>query len=400
VAERIDLPALASALGRALHDAGVPATPERAARFARAVALAPPADRDRLYWTARAVFVSDRDQLAAFDGVFGRVFDGLADPAEARGDPNAPALPGEEAGQRRSAGEGEAPGEAGGGSLPRSQLGASREGDGENGDRELPALGASAAERLAGRDFAELDRDELRALGRLMRELAIAPPPRRTRRAKRHRRGDRLDVRATLRAGHRTGGDPARRIRRLRTREPRRLVVICDVSGSMEAYARAFLQFLHAAVGGADAEAFVFATRLTRLTKALRARNPDLALERATATARDWSGGTRIGESLRRFNDEHGRRGMARGAVVVIVSDGWERGDPALLGEQMRRLRRLAHRVVWVNPRKARTRFRPTTGGMAAALPSCDAFVSGHSLQALHEVVLAISGDETRRSDP
>jgi uncharacterized protein with von Willebrand factor type A (vWA) domain len=185
---------------------------------------------------------------------------------------------------------------------------------------------------------------------------------------------------------------------RRRTREPRPLVVICDVSGSMESYTRAFMQFLHAAVGGADAEAFVFATRLTRLTKALRARQPDLALERATATARDWSGGTRIGESLRRFVDEHGRRGMARGAVVVIVSDGWERGDPEVVAEQMRRLRRLAHRIVWVNPRKASSRFRPATGGMAAALPSCDAFVSGHSLQALAEVAAAIAGEDIERS--
>jgi uncharacterized protein with von Willebrand factor type A (vWA) domain len=400
MAERVDLPAFASALGRRLHDAGIPSTPERAVRFARATALAPPADRDALYWTARTVFVSHRDQLAAFDGVFAAVFDGLADPAEGRGDPSAPPLDRAEPGERRAPPEPPpAGGGAEGGTLPQSGL---RDGaaDEELSERDVPSPAASARERLADRDFAELDAHELLVLRRLMRELAIAPPPRVSRRARRDRRGDRLDVRATLRASHRTGGDPARRVMRRRTREPRRLVVICDVSGSMEAYTRAFMQFLHAAVGGADAEAFVFATRLTRLTKALRARQPDLALERATATARDWSGGTRIAGSLARFNDEHGRRGMARGAVVVIVSDGWERGDPEELGEQMRRLRRLAHRVIWVNPRKASSRFRPTTGGMAAALPSCDAFVSGHSMRALEEVVAAISGDHTRRSDP
>ena len=174
---------------------------------------------------------------------------------------------------------------------------------------------------------------------------------------------------------------------------PRPLVVICDISGSMEPYTRAFLQLLHAAVGGAHAEAFVFATRLTRLTRSLRGRQPDVAIERAAATARDWSGGTRIGESLKRFNDEHGRRGMARGAVVVIISDGWERGDPGLVAREMQRLGRLAHRIVWVNPRKASRDFSPVAGGMAAALPYCDAFVSGHNLRSLSAVADAIAAN-------
>ena len=168
----------------------------------------------------------------------------------------------------------------------------------------------------------------------------------------------------------------------------------------MEPYTRAFLQFLHAAVGGADAEAFVFATRLTRLTRALRAQQPDLAIERAAALARDWRAARGSARRCGRFNDDYGRRGMARGAVVVIVSDGWERGDPEVVAEQMRRLRRLAHRIVWVNPRKASPRFEPLVGGMAAALPSVDAFVSGHSLRALEEVAEAIAGNDTERSDP
>ena len=395
----LDLPAVASALGRTLHDAGVPSTPEHAARFARAVALAPPSDRDRLYWTARAVFVSHRDQVDRFDAVFAHVFDGIDDPAGPRGDPNAPPMRGAEAGERRATPDA-APlgGPSTGGAVPQAGLRESAERD--DPERDTPIAAASADERLRDRDFAELDAEELLALRRLMRELALAPPLRVTRRARRHRRGDRLDVRATLRASHRTGGDPARRIMRRRTREPRPLVVLCDVSASMEAYTRAFLQFLHAAVGGADAEAFVFATRLTRLTRALRAQQPDLAIERAAALARDMAGGTRIGEALRTFNDDFGRRGMARGAVVVIVSDGWERGDPEVVAEQMRRLRRLAHRIVWVNPRKASPRFEPRVGGMAAALPSVDAFVSGHSLRALEEVAAAIAGNDTERSDP
>jgi uncharacterized protein with von Willebrand factor type A (vWA) domain len=258
-------------------------------------------------------------------------------------------------------------------------------------DRAVPLAAASADERLAERDFAELDADELRALRALMRELSLAPPLRRARRRRRDPQGRWLDVRATLRTSCRTGGDPSRRVMRRRVERPRQVVLLCDISGSMEPYTRAFLQFLHAGVGGAKAEAFVFATRLTRLTRALQSRQPDLAIERAAAAARDWSGGTRIGESLRRFNDEHGRRGMARGAVVVILSDGWERGDPDLVAREMQRLRRLAYRIVWVNPRKAAREYEPLAAGMAAALPSCDAFVSGHNLRALEAVTEAIA---------
>ena len=159
-------------------------------------------------------------------------------------------------------------------------------------------------------------------------------------------------MRRTLRGSLRTGGDPIRLARRRRRIVPRRLVMLCDISGSMEPYARAYLQFLTCAAGsGPNAEAFVFATRLTRLTRALASRNPERAIQRAAAAAPDWSSGTRIGDALKAFNDRHGRRGMARGAVVVILSDGWERGDPALVGREMERLARLAHRIVWVNPR-------------------------------------------------
>jgi uncharacterized protein with von Willebrand factor type A (vWA) domain len=393
LSELVNLPAFATAFGRALHDAGIPCTPERSVRFAHALSLAPPSTRDRLYCTARAVFVSAHEQVPTFDTVFAAVFDGAADPVGARGDPNAPPLQGAQAGRRRAAPQAiplEAPAAAG--APPLTGLtDAADEPPPDDAERELPALVASAAERLAERDFAELGADELRALRLLMRELSLAPPLRRARRWRRDRHGQRLDVRATLRASRRTGGDPARRVMRRRRQRPRRLVLLCDISGSMEPYTRAFLQFLHAGVGGANAEAFVFATRLTRLTRALRSRQPDLAIERAAAAARDWSGGTRIGDSLQRFNDEHGRRGMARGAVVVILSDGWDRGDPALVAREMQRLRRLAHRIVWVNPRKASREYAPLAGGMAAALPACDAFVSGHNLQALKAVTEAIA---------
>ncbi len=204
-------------------------------------------------------------------------------------------------------------------------------------------------------------------------------------------------MRRTLRASLRTGGDPARLARRRRRVVPRRLVLLCDISGSMEQYARAYLQFLScAARTGPDAEAFAFATRLTRLTRALSSRRPERAIQRAAAAAPDWSSGTRIGEALKAFNDRHGRRGMARGAVVVIISDGWERGDPELVGREMARLSRLAHRIVWVNPRVGATAFAVRAGGMVAALPHCDALVSGHSFAALDEVVQAIAGSWER----
>ena len=195
----------------------------------------------------------------------------------------------------------------------------------------------------------------------------------------------------------RTGGDPIRLARRRRRVVPRRLVMLCDISGSMEPYARAYLQFLTCAAGsGPNAEAFVFATRLTRLTRALSSRRPERAIQRAAAAAPDWSSGTRIGDALKAFNDRHGRRGMARGAVVVILSDGWERGDPAVVGREMQRLGRLAHRIVWVNPRLSASAFSVRAGGMVAALPYCDALVSGHSFAALAEVVRAIGASAWR----
>ena len=167
--------------------------------------------------------------------------------------------------------------------------------------------------------------------------------------------------------------------------------MLCDISGSMEPYSRAYLQFLACAAGaGPNAEAFVFATRLTRVTRALASRHPDRAIQRAAAAAPDWSSGTRIGGALKQFNDRHGRRGMARGAVVVILSDGWERADPAGVAREMERLARLAHRIVWVNPRVAAGDFSVRAGGMVAALEHCDALVSGHSYAALAEVVEAI----------
>jgi len=394
-----DLATLAAAFGGLLRREGVPASPDRCVRFAAAVGLAGPTTRGELYWLARVTLVDDQEQLEVFDRVFDEVFAGLRDPAAHRGDPNVPPP----SGQARQGARVRPPDRAESATsdvpTPTSAAGPERNDGGES--RLL--MTASVEERLHHKDFADYTPEELATLRRLADRLRIVAPRRRARRTRRAARGRRLDVRRTLRAAHRTGGDPVRRAYRRRRTQPRRVVLLADVSGSMEAYSRVYLQLLHGAVRGTQAEAFVLATRLTRLTRALSAGQPDRALARAAEEAPDWSGGTRLGGTLKTFLDDHGRRGMARGAVVVIVSDGWERADPSQLGEQMARLHRLAHKVVWVNPRTAAQEYQPLVGGMAAALPHVDALVSGHSLAALEEVlevIAASSRDSGRPARP
>ena len=400
VPEAPDLAALAAALGRRLRDAGLPVTHERSARFARATALVAPGTRTELYWTARAVFVSSEAQLPTFDRVFAAVFDPRLEPDSERGDPYSPPLDSpasERPPNRRARSADRDAGDGGRGLSPT----AASSGDDPAREIEVPLALASEEERLREKSFDALEPDELARLRRLMGQLELATPRRRTRRTRRARTGERLDLRRVLRASLRTGGEPVKLVRKRRRTGPRRLVLLCDISGSMEAYARAYLQLLSSAVAsGTPAEAFVFATRLTRLTRALSGRNPEAAIQRAAATAPDWSSGTRIGEALKAFNDRYGRRGMARGAVVVILSDGWERADPALVGREMERLARLAHRIVWVNPRAGAPGFEPRAGGMAAALPHCDALVSGRDLNAMDALADAIAAEEVARPEP
>ena len=383
-----DLATLAARFVAALHDAGIPGGPDRAARFARAVAATGPGTLRALRAVATATLLTDPAQFGTFDAVFDAVFGGVWDPVEQRGDPAAPRLDGDPhpaAGPRPAVGEGDTP-RAAGGTAPgvgeASSAGAERE-------TALAAL-ASGTEHLATRDFATLSAAELLALTEAMRRFRLATSTRRSRRTRPAARGDRIDLRATLRAARRTGGHPVQLARRRRRVRPRRLVVLCDISGSMEPYARALLQLLWCAADGARAEVFTFATRLTRLTPALRRHRPQAALERAARTAPDWSGGSRIGDAIAEFTDGHGRRGTARGAVVLVLSDGWDTGDPARLAAAMARLSRVAHRIVWANPRTASPRYRPRVGGMAAAWPYCDAVVSAHGLDALGPLLEAL----------
>jgi uncharacterized protein with von Willebrand factor type A (vWA) domain len=332
---RPDPESLLVAFGRALRAEGVAAGTDRIVSFCRAAALCP---RD-LYWAGRATLVAKQDEIPVYDRLFEAWF-GAPDRATR---------------VRVS------------GALPD----------------EVELAPASRIELLRTKSFASCSEDELAEIAALMAQLRLEVPVRRTRRRRPARRGA-PDLRRTLRRSFRTGGEPVERCRTERRERRRRLVLILDVSGSMADYSRALVLFAHAALR-ADRrwEAFCFGTRLTRVTGALAGPDPDEALMRAAAEVLDWEGGTRIGDSLGRFLAEHGHGGLARGAVVVIVSDGLEVGDPEVLSEAMARLARLAHRVVWLNPLKEDPAYEPLVRGMRAALPHVDLFASGHDLASL-----------------
>jgi uncharacterized protein len=389
-----DLAEVAARFGAALRAAGLPVGPGRCERFATAVTLARPQTPRALYWCAAATLVSSQAHAATLELVFSAVFGDLGAAAGQHGGQDVvtqPVRPG---------------------ATPENMLAsaarAAKEHAGLAGERpepgrddpervvEHPVLG-SAAERLAAKDFAELSPAELLELAGLMQRITLAVPLRRSRRPRRRRRGPHMDMRSTLRQARRTGGDPVSLIGRSPARRQRRLVVLCDISGSMEPYARAMIQLLYCAAGGARAEVFSFATRLTRLTPALAQSRPALALARAGQAAPDWLGGTRIGESLRDFNDSYARRGLARGAVVVIISDGWDTGDPGIVRREMERLSLVAFKIIWVNPRTKSSAYQPLAGGMAAAWPYCDAVVSAHTLNALDELAAALADPVRRR---
>jgi len=358
MAESFDLADIVARFVGAVRAAGVPVGPDRAVLFARAVTQARPSGLAELRFCAHATLAVARAQITVVDKVFDAVFGGFIDPADMRG---------------------------GGVPEPETLSGL----DGQSAER-VPDKKASAWEALRHKDFSDLSPAELDLLAGAMAQLRLVTPQRKSRRTFDTRLGLRVNPRRTLRLAQATGGEPLRLMRRKKRMRPRRLVMLCDISGSMEPYARAMLQLLYCARGTTRAEAFTFATRLTRVTAALDETSPARALAAAGALAPDWSGGTRIGLALKEFLDRFGRAGMARGAIVVVISDGWDSGDPSLLGQQMARLSRVAHRIVWVNPRTQSELYRPLVGGMAAAWPYCDAVVSAHSLEALDDFVRAL----------
>ena len=264
-------------------------------------------------------------------------------------------------------------------------------GDGE-GDQETEVLRFSRAERLYEKDFGDFEDAELREAERVMAEMRVRPATRRSRRRRRSNRGDTHDLRRTVRAAMRRGGEPID----LHTTAPgertRRLVLLLDISGSMESYARVLIRFAHAAVvGRGNVEVFALGTRLTRITRQLATRDPETAVAAAAGQVEDWSGGTRLGDSIEAFVREWGIRGMARGSIVVVLSDGWDRGEPTAMRDAMERLQRLSHKLIWVNPLKAGPGYEPTAQGMAAALPFCDEFLEGHCLRSISELAAVIS---------
>jgi uncharacterized protein len=391
-----DLAELAARFGATLRRAGLPVGPGRSERFAAAVTLVRPQTKRDLFSCALATLVSSKDQADVLRAVFAEVFGALDEPGQVHGaPPEAPAPPGSP--QRAEL--------ASAASAARTHteilrsVDASEDEEAADAGEEIarPYLG-SAIERLSGTDFAELSAAELAELAAAMRTMTLAVPARRSRRRNRRPGGRRTDVRSTLRQARRTGGHAFRLIGEVPAMRPRRLVVLCDISGSMEPYARAMIQLLYCAAGGTNAEVFTFATRLTRLTTTLARTTPAVAIARAAQVAPDWNGGTRLGASLKEFNDRYGRRGMARGAVVLIISDGWDTGDPELVRLEMERLSLVAFRIVWMNPRTKSSSYQPLAAGMAAAWLYCDAVVSGHSLEAVSRLAAALADPVRQRT--
>jgi uncharacterized protein with von Willebrand factor type A (vWA) domain len=350
---------------RALRSAGLPVTQDRTQTFLAAVACVGVGDPGGVYWAGRSTLTAEPDHFAVYDRVFEAWFGNRV-----------PRLV-----NRQSAPPRPVPG-----ALPQDD--STTAGGPRDDAPDVVRARASGVEVLRHRDLAALTPSEKAVLAQLFALIRPQSPRRRAVRRRPHHRGE-LDVRRTLRDELRRGGEPGEIRRRRRTSRPRRVVLLLDVSGSMSSYADALLRLAHVWVRSAPrtTEAFTIGTRLTRVTRALRARDADEALRGAGEQVPDWSGGTRLGEVLQAFLDRWGQRGMARGSVVVVFSDGWERGDPAALGEQMARLRRLAHRVVWVNPHRGKAGYRPIQGGIAAALPFVDDFVAGHSLATFAELV-------------
>ncbi|MEV7971233.1 VWA domain-containing protein [Sphaerisporangium sp. NPDC088356] len=358
-----DLAATLTGFARTLRAAGVAADHERTQNLLLAAGHLDVTGRDAVYWAGRLTLCAGPDDLPRYDRCFAAYFGGER-PRAARAAPPVVTVT-----RHTVSPDGAEPGEAG-------------------DDEALPAT-ASRTEVLRRRDIARMTAAERDEIHRLLAILRTRRERRRSRRFAPAHRG-RLDPRRTIRETLRRGGETARLRRRTHRVRPRRVVLLVDVSGSMAPYADTMLRFAHVLVRCEPraTEVFSAGTRLTRITAELRHRDPGTAMREVSAAIPDWSGGTRLGEELKEFLDRGSR---ARGAVVVIASDGWERGDPSLLGRQMARLSRLAHRVIWVNPHKGHEGYQPLTGGMRAALPYVGAFVAGHSLAAFEELAERLS---------
>ena len=354
--------------GRLLHRAGLASDPARTRLFLRALLLLGLHRKADIKAAGRAVFTQRREERATYDTAFELFWRRVS-----RGEGIGRSLPRIRQAERRETG---APGP-----------GADRGAETTELSRPIAVPAPSGCEVVRTADFASLTPDEARDAQRMIEALRPRLPRRPARRSALARRGHRPAGRTMLRHALGTGGEAVEWRWLRRTRRPRPVVLLCDISGSMERYSRFLLRFAHALQrSGAPVEVFVFGTRLTRITRELRIRSPDAAIRRVADRVVDWSGGTRIGESLRVLNRRWVRRTIRSGAVVLIVSDGWERGDPALLAREMAALRRACHRLFWLDPLASRPGFEPATLGLRAALPHIDALVPCGSVASLEEL--------------
>jgi uncharacterized protein len=378
------LPRLA-AFARLLHDAGLDAGPGRLATATSALGEVDIGDQAAFRDTLRACFVSRKEELPLFEAAFD-IFWAPPDPRVRAG-----VVPGRTRALPLPPERARAWLEALG--MNRSQ--AARETDQESVPPE--SSGYSADELLRQKDFEDMTWQESEQVRRLLAQAPWRVAERRTRRL-RPAHGGQVDLRRTARHGIRSTGELIRLLHRQRRMRRRPLVLLCDVSGSMERYSRLLLIFAHAIARREDLETFVFSTRLTRITRLLRRRDIDRALEEVGRSVHDFSGGTRIGQAIAEFNRRWARRVLGHGAVVIVVSDGWDRGDPELLSVELARLRRMAHRLIWLNPLLGSEGYEPVTRGMAAALPHTDDFLAAHNLDALDELGRLLAGLDRRRA--
>jgi len=365
--------------GRDLRRRGLPVGTGRIVTFCRATAALGALDRIDLYWAARSSLISRPEDAEAFEAAFDEWFrEGIRIELKVPGQLSETGVP--EPGVEIEGLEIEED------RIVASEWHALDEDEEAEGEAAIRIV-ASAMEVLRDKSFADLTEDERRRMALLIRRLAVRVPLRKTRRYRAAASGPRFDVRRTLRRSLRTQGEPFHRAWRARGSRHRPLVLILDISGSMAPYSRALMQFAFAAMAaGRRVEVFCFGTRLTRVTRTLRTKDPDRALHEIGRIVEDWEGGTRIGVSLKDLIDGWSQRAAIRGSVAVICSDGLERGEPDLLRDQMARLRRLVHKIVWVNPLKGSPHYEPLARGMAAALPSIDEFLPGHNLESLDEL--------------
>ncbi len=389
--------------GRYLRLVGVPATLGQTMDFAKAIPSVG-LGREDFKLASRALFVTRKEDVPLFDRAFDLYWryttfaddDGQFDDTTDMSPPDSaideeddiPPPPGKDRKKGQDDGSDE------------KRLSEREVMEGESADDADPdtMLTYSASESLKGKDFAQFNAEEMERAKLLMQRIAWQIAMRRSRRTVHASKGTYLDLRRSLRANMKYGGEPVELARRKRKQKPRRVVLICDISGSMDRYSRILLQFVHTVEQGLSrVEVFVFGTRLTRITRQLRVRNIDSALERVSQEVQDWAGGTRIGESLLTFNTRWARRVLGQGAIVLIISDGWDRGDVEVLRREMARLQRMSFRLIWLNPLLGSPTYQPLTRGIQAALPYVDDFLPIHNLDSLESLAMSLSEVTTRR---